>query len=117
MFVGDVREAASFPVLLGLLDPLLGGRHEIPPDVAGAFQRVAAQKHHPRRQRRLHRDAIAWPEDGQFETAERGRIVETTPLGRVGSPVDIAQAVHFLACAPYITGQIVAVDGGRSIFI
>ncbi len=61
--------------------------------------------------------AIAWPEDGQFETAERGRIVETTPLGRVGSPDDIAQAVHFLACAPYITGQIVAVDGGRSIFI
>ena len=61
--------------------------------------------------------AIAWPEDGQFETAERGRILETTPLGRVGSPEDIAQAVHFLACAPYITGQIVAVDGGRSIFI
>jgi pteridine reductase len=61
--------------------------------------------------------AIAWPEDGQFETAERSRIVETTPLGRVGSPEDIAQAVHFLACAPYITGQIVAVDGGRSIFI
>jgi len=61
--------------------------------------------------------AIAWPEDGQFESAERGRIVETTPLGRVGSPEDIAQAVHFLACAPYITGQIVAVDGGRSIFI
>ena len=61
--------------------------------------------------------AIAWPEDGQFETTERSRIVETTPLGRVGSPEDIAQAVHFLACAPYITGQIVAVDGGRSIFI
>jgi len=61
--------------------------------------------------------AIAWPEDGQFETAERTRIVETTPLGRVGSPGDIAQAVHFLACASYITGQIVAVDGGRSIFI
>ncbi|MBV9190685.1 MAG: SDR family oxidoreductase, partial [Betaproteobacteria bacterium] len=61
--------------------------------------------------------AIAWPEDGQFETTERSRIVETTPLGRVGSPEDIAQAVHFLACAPFITGQIVAVDGGRSIFI
>ena len=61
--------------------------------------------------------AIAWPDDGQFENAERTRIVQTTPLGRVGSPEDIAQAVHFLACAPYITGQIVAVDGGRSIFI
>jgi pteridine reductase len=61
--------------------------------------------------------AIAWPADGQFEDAERARIVATTPLGRVGSPEDIARAVHFLACAPYVTGQILAVDGGRSIFI
>jgi pteridine reductase len=61
--------------------------------------------------------AIAWPEDGQFEDAERARIVATTPLGRVGSPEDIARAVLFLACAPYVTGQILAVDGGRSIFL
>jgi pteridine reductase len=61
--------------------------------------------------------AIAWPEDGQFEDAERARIVATTPLGRTGSPEDIARAVHFLACAPFVTGQILAVDGGRSIFI
>src|SRR5437870_13031590 len=61
--------------------------------------------------------AIAWPDDGQFDPAERGRILASTPLGRVGRPEDIAQAVHFLACAPYITGQIVAVDGGRSIFL
>ena len=61
--------------------------------------------------------AIAWPDDGQFDPAERGRILASTPLGHVGRPEDIAQAVHFLACAPYITGQIVAVDGGRSIFL
>ena len=61
--------------------------------------------------------AIAWPEDGQFDPAERQRIVATTPLGRVGAPEDIAQAVHFLACATYVTGQIIAVDGGRSIFL
>ena len=61
--------------------------------------------------------AIAWPEDGQFEPAERQRIVATTPLARVGAPEDIAQAVHFLACARFVTGQIVAVDGGRSIFL
>ena len=61
--------------------------------------------------------AIAWPDDGQFEPAERARIIATTPLGRVGSPEDVAQAVHFLACAPYVTGQVVAVDGGRSIFL
>jgi len=61
--------------------------------------------------------AIAWPEDDKFENAERQRIVATTPLGRIGDPGDIAQAVHFLACAPYVTGQTLAVDGGRSIFI
>jgi pteridine reductase len=61
--------------------------------------------------------AIAWPEDGQFTDAERARILATTPLARIGSPEDVARAVHFLACAPYVTGQILAVDGGRSIFI
>jgi pteridine reductase len=61
--------------------------------------------------------AIAWPEDGQFPAAERERVVATTPLARIGAPEDIAQAVHFLACAPYVTGQIVAVDGGRSVYI
>jgi pteridine reductase len=61
--------------------------------------------------------AIAWPEDGQLEAEERQRIIRTTPLGRTGTPEDIAQAVHFFACAPYVTGQILSVDGGRSIFL
>ena len=61
--------------------------------------------------------AIAWPEDGQFEPQERSRIVASTPLGRVGSPEDVAQAVQFLAGATFITGQVVAVDGGRSVFL
>jgi pteridine reductase len=61
--------------------------------------------------------AIAWPEDGQLPDEERTRILATTPLARRGAPEDIAQAVHFLACAPYVTGQIIAVDGGRSIFL
>jgi pteridine reductase len=61
--------------------------------------------------------AIAWPEDGQFDPAERSRIVATTPLGRIGSPEDIAQAVHFLACASFVSGEIIAVDGGRSVFL
>ena len=61
--------------------------------------------------------AIAWPENGQFPPPERGRIVGSTPLARLGKPEEIAQAVHFLACAPFVTGQILAVDGGRSIFL
>jgi len=61
--------------------------------------------------------AIAWPEDGQFEPPERDRILAATPLARLGSAEEIARAVHFLATAPFVTGQILAVDGGRSIFL
>ena len=59
--------------------------------------------------------AIAWPEDGQFAAGERERIVASTPLARTGTPGEIAQAVHFLCTAPFVTGQVLAVDGGRSI--
>jgi pteridine reductase len=61
--------------------------------------------------------AIAWPEDGQFAPGERERIVASTPLRRTGDPAEIAQAVHFLCTAPFVTGQVVAVDGGRSIYL
>ena len=61
--------------------------------------------------------AIAWPEDGQFDPGERERIVATTPLRRIGNPDEVAQAVHFLCTAPFVTGQVLAVDGGRSIFL
>lgn len=59
--------------------------------------------------------AIEWPDDGQFPPEERDAIVQHTLLGRVGAPADIARSVVFLLLeAPYITGQILAVDGGRS---
>lgn len=59
--------------------------------------------------------AIAWPEDGQFSEAERVAIEEHALLRRSGSPADVAGAVRFLLFeAPYVTGQILAVDGGRS---
>lgn len=61
--------------------------------------------------------AIAWPEDGQFEPRERERIVAATPLARIGSPEEIARAVHFLATASFVTGQVLAVDGGRSVHL
>jgi pteridine reductase len=61
--------------------------------------------------------AIDWPEDGQFPPAERERIVATTPLERLGALEDIARAVHFLATASFVTGQVLAVDGGRSVFL
>jgi len=58
---------------------------------------------------------ILWPEDGQFPDAERQAIVQHTLLKRAGSPADIARTVRFLIHdAPYITGQVINVDGGRS---
>lgn len=58
-----------------------------------------------------------WPESGEWQDAEKRRkLVAHTLLKREGEPEDIAKAVHFLiADAPYITGQVIAVDGGRSI--
>ena len=59
---------------------------------------------------------IMWPEDDPtFDDAERRRIVAHTLLKREGSPEDIARAVKFLIYeASYTTGQMIAVDGGRS---
>lgn len=63
--------------------------------------------------------AILWPDDGaHFNVAERRRITEQTPLARIGSPEDIAGAVKYLLFdAPFVTGQILAVDGGRAIHL
>lgn len=61
--------------------------------------------------------AILWPDDEFWSDAlSRQRIINQTLLKRVGEPDDIAKTVTFLvADAPYITGQVIAVDGGRSV--
>lgn len=61
--------------------------------------------------------AILWPEgDDSYDAAMREHTVQQTPLKRLGEPMDIARTVGFLACdAPFITGQVIRVDGGRSL--
>jgi pteridine reductase len=61
--------------------------------------------------------AIMWPDaEEQYPTAERERIINQTPLKRIGTAEDIAGAVKYLMLdAPYVTGQILAVDGGRGV--
>ena len=61
--------------------------------------------------------AILWPEGGEhFAEAERARITAQTPLARIGDPGDVAGAVKYLLFdAPFVTGQVLAVDGGRGI--
>ena len=60
---------------------------------------------------------IMWPEeDPNFDEVSQQRIVAHTILKRSGEPEDIAKAVNFLINdAPYVTGQTIAVDGGRSV--
>lgn len=59
---------------------------------------------------------IMWPEDDpSFDEVSRQRIVSHTILKTAGGPDDIARAVRFFAIdAPFVTGQVLAVDGGRS---
>ena len=52
---------------------------------------------------------ITWTED------QKNKVIESIPLNRMGSEQDIAEAVKFLAHSEYITGQIIKVDGGRSL--
>jgi pteridine reductase len=60
--------------------------------------------------------AILWPDDDGMSDQLRAAIVKQTALKRTGEPEDIAATVLFLVRdAPYITGQIIAVDGGRSV--
>jgi pteridine reductase len=58
---------------------------------------------------------VLWP-DGHIDAEVKQEIMERTALKRMGTPDDVARAAVFFAQdAPYITGQILAVDGGRSV--
>lgn len=59
--------------------------------------------------------AVLWPEQGKPE-AERQAMLERTPLQRIGRADDIAETVRWLLRdAHYVTGQVLRVDGGRSL--
>jgi pteridine reductase len=62
---------------------------------------------------------ILWPDDDAWkDEVSRQRIMNQTALKRIGEPDDIAKAVEFLlTAAPYVTGQVLAVDGGRSVML
>ena len=64
--------------------------------------------------------AILWPStEGTLTDAdEQNTVLDRTPLKRMGEPADIAKTALFLATqAPYITGQVINVDGGRSLTV
>lgn len=61
--------------------------------------------------------AILWPEDeAELSEAAKNSIIEKTALKKAGSPINIADTVAFLLRQDsYITGQVIVVDGGRSL--
>lgn len=57
---------------------------------------------------------VLWPENADEQ--RKAKVIDSTLLKRAGSPEDVARAALFFAVdAPYVTGQILAVDGGRSV--
>lgn len=61
--------------------------------------------------------AILWPESGK-STLEQQALLARVPLARAGSPQDVASAVLWLLRdAPYVTGEVLHIDGGRSLGI
>jgi pteridine reductase len=61
--------------------------------------------------------AVMWPAQGK-DYADRETLLARTPLGRAGAPEDVASAVLWLLRdAPFVTGQIIRVDGGRTLAV
>jgi len=61
--------------------------------------------------------AIMWPEQDDMSQQQKQEIQAKVALQRTGSPDDIAKAIYFLINdAEYITGQVITVDGGRTLF-
>jgi pteridine reductase len=59
--------------------------------------------------------AVLWPSEGKAAPAQQA-MVAATPMQRVGTPEDVARtALWLLRDAPFVTGQIITVDGGRSL--
>lgn len=59
--------------------------------------------------------AMLEPPDITWTENQKNKVIESIPLKKMGAEKDIAEAVYFLACANYITGQIIKIDGGRSL--
>lgn len=56
---------------------------------------------------------VLWPAD--YPAALRRTLAARIPLGRAGEPSDVAQAIRYLADAPFVTGAVLPVDGGRHL--
>lgn len=58
---------------------------------------------------------IDTPMNSGFSAKDMAALAEVTPMGRIGTPDDVASAVLYLADAPFVTGQVLGVDGGFTL--
>lgn len=56
---------------------------------------------------------VTWP--GKMDPSEEDKQLKMIPVGRFGEPKDITRTINFLLDNPYITGQTLCIDGGRTI--
>jgi pteridine reductase len=88
--------------------------HQITKSAIPQMVRVLAQAFAPRiRVNAVEPGLVLAPAD--LTEATMARFLEDVPLGRSGAPDDVIGAIHYLVNAPYVTGTVLTVDGGRRL--
>ena len=105
-------------VVIGDVAAVRGWPSYLPHSAAKGSQRTLvsglARSLAPRHRINLIHPGTVLPPDSS-DAASLERIVERIPLGRIGSPTDIAGAVRYLLTADFVTGTELVVDGGRLV--
>ena len=88
--------------------------HQISKSAIPQMVRVLAQAFAPRiRVNAVAPGLVLAPDD--LDEAQMARFIADVPLGRSGTPEDVTRAIHYLVEAPYVTGTVLTVDGGRQL--
>jgi NAD(P)-dependent dehydrogenase (short-subunit alcohol dehydrogenase family) len=105
VFIGDLAALRGWPAFLAH-SAAKGGLRPLATGLARALApRVRVGMVHP---------GTVLAEEGKTADDER-RLLDETPLRRLGRPADVGRAVRYLLEAPFVTGEELVVDGGRSL--
>jgi pteridine reductase len=105
VFVGDLAALRGWPAFLAHSAAKGGLR----PLVSGLARALA-----PRIRVGIVHPGTVLPEEGRSDEDVRA-LLEQTPLQRLGEPADVSRAIRYLLEAPFVTGEELIVDGGRSV--
>lgn len=88
--------------------------HQVTKAALTQLVRTTASAFAPRLRVNAVAPGLVLPPDDMSERAIEG-FLRDVPMRRSGTPLDVAQAIHFLVDAPYVTGIVLPVDGGRHL--